>query len=48
MKQLGRWGRYEKELSRITKTQNLPREWATPEQRSRAAIKAMKHREANR
>jgi hypothetical protein len=41
MKQLGRWERYEKELSRITKAQNLPREWATPEQRSRSAIRAM-------
>ena len=41
MKQLGHWDRYDKELSRITKTQNLPRDWATPEQRSRAAIKAV-------
>lgn len=41
MRQLGRWDRYEKELSRITKAQNLPREWATPEQRSRAAIRAI-------
>jgi hypothetical protein len=41
IKQLGRWERYEKELARITKTQNLPREWATPEQRSRAAVKAV-------
>jgi hypothetical protein len=41
MKQLGRWNRYEKELSGITKTQNLPRDWATPKQRSRAAIKAL-------
>jgi hypothetical protein len=41
MKQLGRWDRYDKELSRITKAQNLPRDWATPEQRSKAAIKAV-------
>jgi hypothetical protein len=41
MKQLGRWDRYDKELSRITKTQHLPRDWATPEQRSRAATKAV-------
>jgi hypothetical protein len=41
MKQLGRWERYDKELSRITKAQNLPRDWATAEQRSRAAIKAV-------
>jgi len=41
MRQLGRWDYYDKELSRITKAQNLPREWATPEQRSRAAIRAI-------
>ena len=41
MKQLGRWERYDKELFRITKAKNLPRDWATPEQRSRAAIKAL-------
>ena len=41
MKQLGRWERYERELSRVTKAQNLSSEWATPEQRSRAAIRAM-------
>jgi len=38
MKQLGRSARYLKELSRITKAKNLPSEWATPEQRSRAAL----------
>ena len=41
MKQLSRWGQYMKELSRLTKTKSLPREWATPEQRSRAAIKVL-------
>ena len=41
MKQLGRSERYIKELSRITKGKNLPHEWATPEQRSRAALKAL-------
>jgi hypothetical protein len=41
MKQLGRWERYERELSRITKANSLPRDWATPEQKSRAAIKAV-------
>jgi hypothetical protein len=41
MKQLGRWERYNNELSRITKAKNLPPEWATPEQRSRAALKAL-------
>jgi hypothetical protein len=41
MKQLGRWERYNHELSRMTKAKNLPPEWATPEQRSRAALKAL-------
>ena len=41
VKQLGRWDRYDKELSRITKADNLPRDWATPEQKSRAAIKVV-------
>jgi hypothetical protein len=41
MKQLGRSARYLKELSKITKEKNLPGEWATPEQRSRAALNAL-------
>ena len=41
MKQLGRTARYFKELAKITKATNLPSEWATPEQRSRAALKAL-------
>ena len=41
MKQLGRTARYLKELAKITKTTNLPSEWGTPEQRSRAALKAL-------
>jgi hypothetical protein len=41
MKQLGRSAQYIKELSRVTKAKNLPSEWATPEQRSRAALKAL-------
>jgi hypothetical protein len=48
MKQLGRWACYEKELYRITKTQNLPRDWATPEQRSKAAIKAVENSASGR
>ena len=39
MKDLGRWDRYIKELSRITKSKNLPPDWATPEQRCQAALK---------
>jgi hypothetical protein len=42
MKQLERSERYIKELSRITKAKKLPHEWATPEQRSRAALKALR------
>jgi len=38
VKQLGSSERYMKELSRITKANNLPPEWATPEQRCRAAL----------
>ena len=41
MKQLGLWGRYDRELSRITKAHDLPRDWATPGQRTRAAIRAI-------
>jgi hypothetical protein len=41
MKQLGRLDRYEKELSKITHAKNVPSEWATPDQRCRAAIKAV-------
>lgn len=39
MKQLGCWDAYVKELTRMTKAQGLPLDWATPEQRSRAATK---------
>jgi hypothetical protein len=41
MKQLGRLDRYEKELSKLTRSKNIPSEWAAPDQRCRAAIKAM-------
>ena len=41
MKQLGRLDRYQKELSKITHAKNVPSEWATPDQRCRAAIKAV-------
>jgi hypothetical protein len=41
MKHLGGWERYVKELSKLTKEKNLPSGWATREQRSRPAIKAM-------
>jgi len=41
MRQLGRSERYIKELAKISKLDNLPPEWATAEQRSRAALRAM-------
>jgi hypothetical protein len=41
MKQLGRLDRYQKELFKITHSKNIPSEWATPDQRCRAAIKAV-------
>lgn len=41
MKQLGRLDRYQKELAKITRSKNMPSEWASPDQRCRAAIKAV-------
>jgi hypothetical protein len=41
MKELGRLDRYLKELFKITRAKNIPSEWAPPDQRCRAAIKAM-------
>jgi hypothetical protein len=41
MKALGRWSRYQKALAMITKRKNLPAEWATPEQRCHAALRAV-------
>ena len=41
MRQLGRLDRFQKELAKITRPQNVPSDWATPDQRCRAAIKAM-------
>jgi len=43
MKQLGQSERYQKELTKITRAKNLPPEWATPEQRTRAALKAVQN-----
>jgi hypothetical protein len=40
MKALGRWERYQRALARITKGKNLPSDWATPEQRCQAALRA--------
>jgi len=42
MKQLGQ-SAYQKELAKITRAKKLPPEWATPEQRARAALKAVRN-----
>jgi hypothetical protein len=39
MKQLGRLDRYQKELAKITHAKDIPSDWASPDQRCRAAIK---------
>jgi hypothetical protein len=41
MKQLGRLDRYQKELAKITRSKNIPSDWASPDERCRAAIKAV-------
>src|SRR5689334_19360438 len=41
MKALKIWDRYSKELTKITAANNLPPEWARPEQRCQAALKVM-------
>jgi hypothetical protein len=41
MEQLGRSDRYKPELSKITRSKKIPIEWATPDQRCRAAIKGV-------
>ena len=41
MKQLGRIDRYQNELSKITSSKKLPSDWASPDQRCRAAIRAV-------
>jgi hypothetical protein len=41
MKQLGKSERYQQELSKVARTKNVRADWATPDQRCRAAIKAV-------
>jgi hypothetical protein len=41
MKELGRLERYDKELSKNYEGEKSSPEWATPQQRSRAALKAL-------
>jgi hypothetical protein len=43
MEQLGRLDQYLRQLFRITHANNIPSNWASPDQRCRAAIKAMGH-----
>src|SRR5215475_637712 len=43
MKQLGRSERYQKELLKITRAADIPSDLASPDQRCRAAIKAVEH-----
>src|SRR5437870_1999034 len=44
MKRLGLLERYNKELSNLTHPKNVPSEWASPDQRCRAAIKTIRNR----
>jgi hypothetical protein len=44
MKELGLGKKYDAELSRMTRAKGIPMEWATPEQQSRAAVKAVGRR----
>jgi hypothetical protein len=41
MKQLGKESAYLRELEKLTKNSTLPAEWATPEQRGKAAMKVL-------
>ena len=42
MKQIGRSEQYAKELSRIATAKKIPADWVSPDQRCRAAIKAVR------
>jgi hypothetical protein len=42
MKQLGRSEKYLRELSRLTRANKIPADWATPEQRAKAALKTLR------
>jgi hypothetical protein len=44
IRDLGLMEPYTKELAKITRTKGLPTDWASPDQRCRAAIKAVKRR----
>jgi hypothetical protein len=42
IKQLGLSQRYVKELTKITQAKKIPVEWASPDQRCRAALKVVR------
>ena len=44
MRHLGLFAPYTKELTRMTRAKGLPTDWASPDQRCRAAIKAVRKR----
>jgi hypothetical protein len=44
IRELGLFERYEKELAKISHAQKLPSGWAAPDQRCRAAVKAVSKR----
>jgi len=41
IKRLGRLDRYQTELAKLTRAGHIPADWASPDQRCRAAIKAV-------
>jgi hypothetical protein len=42
IKQLGLWEKYRKELTKITRAKKTPVEWASPNQRCRAALRTVR------
>ena len=42
IKELGLFERYTKELSKIVRTKGIPADWASPDQRCRAALKTVR------
>src|ERR1043166_4543964 len=43
IKELGLFERYTKELSNIVRTKGIPADWASPDQRCRAALKTVRN-----
>jgi hypothetical protein len=48
MKELGLWEKYQKGLAKITQAHKLPCGWASPEQRCRAALGAVRNSKLRR